>query len=294
MLRSWRWVVVLWVAAALSGLLWGSFSIPAAYEQVCYENKETRQKECATYHVALVAFWHAGKFLDDHNGAFNAIFAGFVAAFTWRLWRSTHKLWEAGERQLRVAERNARAAEDANKLNRESFIPERRAWLTLEDFKIIHPTQFSETGARIKVRFVVKNLGPTPATDVRIDAESRFDRSGETYAEASERFKGKMRSSIGPIGGIIFPNDTLIVNGLMWFIEEEQIKEAARTRERDGRRFIGIMFFAGVSYKVSGDTAPHLTFFPYSWLNIPLDGKELAIGQSLKLSPHPFLAGDAD
>lgn len=51
---------------------WWSGFIPA-HAEYCYESGEAHHEHCATYHVALIALWQIGKFLDKSAAAIAAI-----------------------------------------------------------------------------------------------------------------------------------------------------------------------------------------------------------------------------
>lgn len=68
-------------AALISILAWALGLLPPEYVKYCYE-KQGGYEECASYHIALVAFWQIGKGLNWLSPAVTAIATGFIAWFT--------------------------------------------------------------------------------------------------------------------------------------------------------------------------------------------------------------------
>ena len=117
-----------------------------------------------------------------------------IAGFAWTLWQSSEKSWRVARHSADVAER--------------ALVASRRAWLSIENLKIIHPTEITEGGARIRVSFTVKNFGQTPAIGVWLNAAHWFYSGPETYVSASEKFVAGMRNvAAGIFGPIMFPNE---------------------------------------------------------------------------------------
>ena len=78
-----------------------------------------------------------------------AVIAGIQAAlFVWQL-----IYMRKGVRDAEIA---ANAAAEGNKINRENFVAMRRAWITLDDAKLIAATTFSEDGFRIIAQATIK------------------------------------------------------------------------------------------------------------------------------------------
>jgi hypothetical protein len=156
---------------------WMSGWIPT-YAEYCEQNPQTHQKDCATYHIALIAVWQIGKILDASAAAITAIATGFIAWFTLILKRSTDRLWDAGERQLKFVESNTkesialtqRAAEAAE---RSADLAERT--IDAAEAPFLYPIMVGHTvtstpdgfiesiGLGEMVQFKFKNFGRTPA-----------------------------------------------------------------------------------------------------------------------------------
>jgi hypothetical protein len=117
------------------------------------------------------------KFLDEHNWLVNALFAGLLTLFTWRLWRattdlrdSTEKLWTAGEKQTAVAERQAKIAEDV-------FVKLERPYIFVfgaKGFEV--DPEDPDQGAFAK--YQVANYGKTPAVIENVRAEISMSDAG--------------------------------------------------------------------------------------------------------------------
>jgi hypothetical protein len=191
-----------------------------------------------------------------------------------------------------------RAADAAAKMVRESekataaVVADQRAWLSIEDVKLKHPTKFTEEGIIFGTLVTAKNYGRTPAKSVEIRLEGRFDQGNpEPFGVAQARFKDMLRKHPAEMGKLLFPQDTLI-QGDRWADGIDKIGGAITTRP-NGERKVAFTIFIGVSYRVMGDDSVHITYRPYSALNV-LIGTEIPEGATVDLQEMPFLAGDAD
>ena len=87
------WWLVMWIAIDTS-------FIPATAD-ICKKNEYTNQKECTTYHIALVAIWHVGEFLNYYAAAIAALATIALGIFTFTLWRATNGMLQSS----RISER---------------------------------------------------------------------------------------------------------------------------------------------------------------------------------------------
>jgi hypothetical protein len=93
---------------------------------------------------------------------------GQAALFVWQLLLIGESLNDA-KKAANAASDGAKAAIEGNKINRENFIAMRRAWLSIEDVKLLHPTKFTDDGFTFRVSATIKHHGETPATSVWVD-----------------------------------------------------------------------------------------------------------------------------
>jgi hypothetical protein len=163
----------------------------------------------------------------------------------------------------------------------------RRAWLSIEDVKLKHPTRFTEEGIVFAVDVTVKNLGQTPATSVDVKFESYFNQ-GE-FRDAEERFKVSLRAHPIQLGEMLFPNDTL-KQGQIWTDGIEKISKAINVLP-SGEKQVGFTMFIGVTYRIIGDSSAYFTYRSHYMLNIPI-GLEMASGTLVDIPRKPFLAGE--
>jgi hypothetical protein len=194
---------------------------------------------------------------------------------------------------VRDAEIAANAATEGNKINRENFVAMRRAWLSIEDVKLLPPTKFTDDGFAFRVSATAKHHGETPATSVWIEFESYFPEENEiAFMDAQQQFRGKLRNRPSEMGETLFKGDTFTTAEL-WGDGPDKIKNAIKTRP-NGERKLGFTVFIGVSYRIIGDTTAHVTQYAYGMLNVPV-GTEIPEGKSVNLPPRqPFLAGEID
>jgi hypothetical protein len=100
-------VIAAWVQVGIESSL-----IPARGE-ICEQDQQTKQKHCTTNHIALVAIWHLGELIENHEGAITAIGTLFIGAFTATLWWSTRRLWDEARIARRLALRSVRIAKQS-------------------------------------------------------------------------------------------------------------------------------------------------------------------------------------
>jgi hypothetical protein len=216
------------------------------------------------------------------------VFTGAVALFTLLLVGATVLLYKAGEKQRASSER---IAADANAVSRETLNASRRAWLSVDDVKFVHPTRFTEDGFIFRASATIKNLGQTPAMAVWVGFETFYSENGERYVDARHRITTNARQHPGVGGVTIFPQDTLVQTEL--FGDAKEVVAKAINTRPDGQRKAGLMLFVTVSYKIIGDKDRHITHHVHDFLNIPM-GLMVADGQSIDLPAQPFLAGEID
>jgi len=223
----------------------------------------------------LIQIYEALRALDT---VVTALATVAIAWFTWTLWRSSEKSWLAAGRSADIAER--------------ALIASRRAWLSIGELKIIHPTKITEEGATIRVQFTVKNLGETPASHVWPEAIHWLDKGPTTYAAAFEQFQTRLKNHIVAKipGPLLFPKEGHVMR-LVWMVDADSIGRATVTGANNAKR-VSFALFLAVAYKIDGDESPHLTFIPYDWLNV-LIGLEVPDGQSIEMLPAPFGKGVA-
>jgi hypothetical protein len=263
----------------------GVLSLVPGSHEICKEGGRGQPESCTPYQIIPFVGIKVAETLDKAGGIITAFATIAIAIFTLTLKRATDKLWAAGERQIS-------AVEDANLISRESIVAARRAWLSVEDVKFIHPTRFTGEGFLLRVEATVKNLGQTPATSVRVDFESYYANENiENFPSANERVISRTRKSPRQLGTTIFPQDTLIQR-LVWADDQNKIEKSITTRP-NGERYGGLMVFVTVSYLIVGDEKRHVTHHTHGLLNIRI-GTELAEGQHIDLPTEPFLAGAID
>ena len=133
----------------------------------------------------------------------SAIFAGVLAWFTCRLMVVGHHQHLAMLRSNVVSRRAIRAAQEANALGREALVVDQRPWL-VPDSNITSGLRWTKTEGRIDFRFVIKNLGKTPARYALVDARLHWKddvRPEDTYLALSKQMRDRPLND----GVTIFP-----------------------------------------------------------------------------------------
>jgi hypothetical protein len=80
--RSYRSAIYLWAMLAVLFVA-GLLTLHPIYAELCQETGQPGQKDCATYHVALIAAWQIGEFLRNYHSLLTALATLAIAAFTW-------------------------------------------------------------------------------------------------------------------------------------------------------------------------------------------------------------------
>jgi hypothetical protein len=287
-----RFFVTLAVAALLvmEPVSWITVSIPGCIvKPENYAAYYSYPNHCPTFHVFLVELVAR---VFEHFGDPNWVIADFTAVLAFSticLWLVT---WRASVRQSRDMEASIGVGEAANRLNREIAIASRRAWVTIEDVKLIHPTKFAEDGILFRVQLTTRNLGQTPATNVEVALESYFaENKLENFLDVQQRFMARLRAQPIELGQLLFPNDTNTYRQ-RWADGVEKMGAAIRTLPT-GRKTVGFTIFIGVTYRIVGDNAAHITYHQHAMLNVPI-GTAIQEGQLVDLPREPFIAGVAD
>jgi hypothetical protein len=253
---------------------------PKTEEEVAAERRE--RNETAALNRKLV----------DWTAQLACFTAGLLIA-TVLLFGATVALGVFAYRQFRAMMASIAIAKDANELNRENMIASRRAWLSISDVKLRHPTKITEDHITFSITVMVENLGQTPAINVVVRFESYFFGSNsEKFPDAENRFKSKLRSQPPDFGHhLIFPKSSLI-QGETWTNGVEKI-QASISERPSGEKMIEFIIFIGVSYRIVGDETAHVTYRAHGMLNVPI-GFAVPSEGLVDLPSMPFLPGEAD
>jgi hypothetical protein len=187
MQRLGQLVIGLVVAVFIFWIGWTSPSLKQCLQEAYYNNPQQPLQEYVTNLYGSFVGYRlcVGDFVHANGDGIIAIFTVILGIATWRLWLATRDLVSeartAGEDQLSAssvlaaaAQKSADAAIESNKINLDNFIAMRRAWLSIEDAHLKHPTQFLEDAIIFCVDVTIKSFGQTPASSVWIDFESFF------------------------------------------------------------------------------------------------------------------------
>lgn len=193
-----------------------------------------------------------------------------------------------------AAVKSASAAMEGAKIARDSYVAEHRAWVKLEEVVLKHPTKIGEDGIQLTVETAIRNVGRSPAFSVKARVQETFNSEGaEKFSDREHIFKAGMRTAPLEIGTHLFSDEPMpLRQATSWFIGPDEFSGAIRTAE-DGKKFIDLLMFVGVSYRVMGDDQIHLTHRAHGLLNFPV-GYELEPHKRLPIPPMPFLPGEVD
>lgn len=111
-----------------------------------------------------MAFW-AERMTWATYGSVALTFAGVL--LIWRTLKHTRRTADAAIAAVEEGQRTADAAIEANRINRDMFIRDQRAWLSISNFKIIDDLVWNDGSvATTKIRHDVKNVRRSPALNV--------------------------------------------------------------------------------------------------------------------------------
>src|SRR5712664_4961856 len=122
-------------------------------------------KYCPAFHTGIVAAIDASDgFLERHDKSVVGGFTIVLAISTIGLWLATNKLWWAGERQIALlAETSVAQSRDMER----SLIAANRPWIKVS-FKPAGPIFYNVNGANIILRYILENIGRSPAINVEV------------------------------------------------------------------------------------------------------------------------------
>lgn len=118
--------------------------------------------------------------LNAYNGVITALATIAIALFTLFLKRSTDRLWDAGERQIDLLRESGEAqsrdmrdsieaVKEANNVAERALIAGQRPWVHAH-VAIDGDMKFDDQGnASVPLLFILKNIGRSPATGVRVN-----------------------------------------------------------------------------------------------------------------------------
>ncbi len=176
--------------------------------------------------------WVAG-FFSEVNFADVAIatFTGMLWWSTRALWRETRRLAEGADDQsnkmeasIAVAEKAAKAATASASVAEKALIATDRPWIAIE-YEAVGPLIFGKNKITTNVRFRLRNIGKSPATNVILFAEMHPD-VGVAKIQISNSMRGFSpgTGSLMGWGNVIFPNTFI---------------ESTREFEMDRQAFLG-------------------------------------------------------
>src|SRR4051812_34688666 len=72
--------------------IWVSSGAPVSAD-ICDQGSQAEVKDCATYNIIFVLFWHIREWLHYIEGIVTALATIAIAWFTWTLWQSNERMW---------------------------------------------------------------------------------------------------------------------------------------------------------------------------------------------------------
>ena len=166
---------------------------------------------------------------------------------------------------VNVATKQVETANLFNQQNMNSFVATQRPWIP-PNVQVAGPLTWGPNGATITLRFVLQNIGLTPAMNVFVYFElypmgADFPRPVEKQKSISDR----MRQSAGtqPIGYTIFPGKTLQVNSSKSISRDDIKRIAVWIKKTHGDATISFIpvIVGAISYRFASGGEEHQTGF---------------------------------
>jgi hypothetical protein len=182
------------------------------------------------------------------------IFTGILAVATIGLGSATVGLYLIGEKQIEIANKSTEVAEKA-------FIAANRPWVKI-DIQVGGPIAYNVNGANFTLRYIMKNIGHSPATNVwpnpkviapilDPDAPENFSPRAELQNLISEMKKRPP----SPFGYALFPDD-VIAQDITVIMSQDEIKRATKLLNAIYPTIVGV-----VDYRMGFDEKSHQTGF---------------------------------
>ena len=213
-------------------------------------------------------WWHAFFYDIKITDVLLALFTLALVYYTRGLDRSTERLWEDSKKQIAAAQSAANAAAVSNRITRELFIAEQRPWIFIDTTEHGKP-RFDEEGRLwVTLKFIVKNIGKSPAFSAASCTTGSIHVGYDTYESYFNGIREITEGHVSFKGKTIFPGeDHSFENEIV--VTQEQI-DITNTAERAGSQQ-----FIAISYKYknsSGDMleTSRIWYFGVEYFNSPL------------------------
>jgi hypothetical protein len=258
--------VVVFILAAASLTLWRSFhpTIPPneAHGAQNSEAKDNHGKEdkslldrTAEDPVAFFTLWLT-------------LFTGILAAFTIWMALSTKDLRDFAEEQARdmkqsiaVAKDSAVAAQRSTELAEKALVAANRPWVKV-DIHVGGPIVYNVNGANITLRYILTNIGHSPAVNVEVHPRLVARLIGgdkpehvDVRAELRKDIVGLKSRAPSPFGYSLFPGD---------IISQDVTVSMSPTEIEEATKLIGAIYpivVGSVGYRMGFDDESHQTGF---------------------------------
>jgi hypothetical protein len=182
--------------------------------------------------------WH---WIDHNDKVLVVLFTGAIFVVTWWLAKVTKGLFV----------QTKSIAEDS----KATMIESRRAWVSIEEVRLMQHSAFDMNGAGVKIGAIVKNCGQTPATHVWVSIHHYFLRGD--FQKIFDGHKVSLKAPHPGLGVVLFPSKPFPFYQEFGITSEEC--KAAAMATMDGKHIFSSAVFVGVSYKISGDDSTHFT-----------------------------------
>lgn len=188
--------------------------------------------------------------------------AGYAKATLAHTESANKAAWEMVEDSRKTVKFSEKAAD----VSREALIATDRPWIKVE-VDICDALIFEESEISIKVRFTLRNIGRSPATNVSLVGELLPDAQEAAYRAEELSRRGMTSGAILflGIGQVLFPDDAWISDDMTL---DMPLSDFARRRlkvERVNAKPVNICpaILAGASYIIPGDKRLRYTYLPF-------------------------------
>ena len=230
------------------------------------------------------------------RGLINFLFPDAISIFTFWLVVATILLGIIAYVQidfLRRAEiisaQSAKAAKDSSDTAKNALVAANRPWVKAE-IQVGGPLLYNVNGANFIIRYVLKNIGHSPATNIfvnprviapAIGVDSLFDLRGELM----KTIVAQKAQAGNPFGFALFP-DEIAVQNVTVSIPQDELKRITQKVE-----FIMPTILGTISYRMGFDTDVHQTGFLFE---VRRSDKPRAVSAEKNRAPSGIFPDEGD
>lgn len=188
--------------------------------------------------------------------------AAFTGLSWWVFYGQLGEMKATGEQTNKIIDANIVLAETAKKsveIGEKALVAANRPWIKI-DLQVAGPIKYDATGANITLRYGLRNIGHSPATNVSIELNVfapaiGIDKILDSRAELQKIVAALKARPPGPFGLALFPDET-VAQEITVTIGTDELKRITQKVE-----FVTPYIIGAVDYRFGIDEKSHQTGF---------------------------------